>query len=172
MMSAVVAISVTLTVAGFFHLIQTAPQIFTSGWGDPDAPTLATISQLEAAGVTTGYADYWVAYKLDFLSRGRLTITTTGYDADRSRSINKKVAASTWPAYLFVPARKSGIDGTQYSAPNLIIGPDGVSESTFLAALGRLGVPHRIIDTGTLVAVVPFEPISQAKAQFPGVAGP
>ena len=169
MMAGVVALSVTLTVVMFFQVIQTSPRIFTSTWGNPDAPTMVAIAKLEAEGVTTGYADYWVAYKLDFLSRGRLTITTAGYDADRSQSINKKVKASTWPAFLFVSRRQSGKDGTQFSAPKLIIGPDGVSESTFLATLQRLGVPHRIISTGILQAVVPYEPISLGKAHFPGL---
>ena len=169
MMAAVVALSVTLTVVMFFQVIQTSPRIFTSKWGNPDAPTMVAIAKLEAEGVTTGYADYWVAYKLDFLSRGRLTITTAGYDADRSQSINKKVKASTWPAFLFVSRRQSGKDGTQFSAPKLIIGPDGVSESNFLATLRRLGVAHRIISTGVLQAVVPYEPISLGKAHFPGL---
>ena len=100
MMSAAVALSLTLTVVGFFQIIQTSPRIFTSRWGDPDGPAMAAIAKLEAEGVTTGYTNYWVAYKLDFLSRGRLTITTVGYDADRSRAINKKAMAGVWSAYL------------------------------------------------------------------------
>ena len=169
-MSAVVALSVTISVIAFSQFADSYSRAFTTTWGNPDAATMAAIAKLEADGVTTGYADYWVAYKLDFLSRGHLIMTTAGYDTDRSQAIDAAVVASRRPAWLFVPLSESQIDGTQFSAPSLTIGPDFVPESRFLATLHTLGVRYRIIDAGILQAVVPLKPVTQAQAQLPGVA--
>jgi hypothetical protein len=169
-MSAVVVLCVTLTLTAFFEFTGHYHRALTRTWGNPDGTTMAAIAKLESGGVTTGYADYWVAYKLDFLSRGRLVITTAGYDADRSRAINAAVVASGRPAWLFVPKRDSQIDGTQFSAPSLTIGPDGVPESQFLATLHKLGVGYRIIDTGIVQAVLPDRRVTQGQARLPGVA--
>jgi hypothetical protein len=169
-MSVVVVLSVILSAVAFSQVTTRFSRTFTSSWANPDAPTMSAIAKLEAAGVTTGYADYWVAYKLDFLSQGRLTITTAGYDADRSRQINAAVVASKRPAWLFVPTSESHLVGTQFTAPTLIVGPDGVPESQFLSTLHKLGVHYRIIDTGIVQAVVPLEPVSQLQAQLPGVS--
>ena len=169
-MSAVLVLSVTLTLSAFFLFTGHYHRALTQAWGNPDAPTMAAIAKLEAGGVTTGYADYWVAYKLDFLSQGRLVITTAGYDADRSREGNAKVVASGRPAWLFVPKSESQIDGTQFSAPSLTIGPDGVPESQFVGTLQKLGIRYRIIDTGIIQAVVPDQRVTQIQARLPGVA--
>jgi Dolichyl-phosphate-mannose-protein mannosyltransferase len=40
--------------------------------GDPNLPARHMVAQLEQAGVHEGFAEYWVAYKLDFLSGGAL----------------------------------------------------------------------------------------------------
>ena len=104
-MSCVVALSVLLAAVGVRQLINLESTSFTADWGNPDGGTLAAISRLEHAGVTTGYADYFVAYKLDFLSAGRLKITTAGFEDDRSVVINRDVVHSNRPAWLFVPPR-------------------------------------------------------------------
>ena len=67
-----VLVLAVLSVATFqedFHISDPYSSGFFSNWTNPENPTLRTISDLEHAGVTVGYADYWVAYDLDFLSR-------------------------------------------------------------------------------------------------------
>jgi Dolichyl-phosphate-mannose-protein mannosyltransferase len=161
---ATILAAVSITQAMNLHRIT-----FTSRWGDPNAPTVSAISKLEANGVTAGYADYWVAYKLDFLSKGRLNITTTGNDIDRMPLINKTVQKSKRVAWIFVPPYEQNIDGTQFSAPPLIVGPGSVRESTFVQTLDHLGVGYRVVNAGVLVAITPDRPLTPYQAGMPGV---
>src|ERR1019366_7239154 len=86
LMCGVVVVSAALTVVSFR---QTASWFapgnsgFFSDWGDPTAATVQAIDRLEAAGVRTGYAEYWVAYDVDFLSKERLAITTVPGETNR-----------------------------------------------------------------------------------------
>jgi hypothetical protein len=145
---------------------------FTSGWSNPDRGTMATVAQLEAAGVRAGYANYWVAYKLDFYSRGRLEITTAGYDTNRIRAFNVDARRSRRPAWLFVPARESLKDGTQFNAPTLTVGPDSVTERAFTTRLRFLHIRYRTIDTGLLRAVIPSVRLTPYQAGLPGTSPP
>lgn len=140
--------------------------------GNPDDPTEAAIAKLEAAGIRSGYADYWVAYKLDFLSRRQLQVGTTGYDDDRSASIQAAVRRSTRVSWFFVPPSEADIKGTQFTAPWLVVGPDTVSEPRFERTLRRLGVRFRVIDTGIVQAVIPNRSITPYQAGMPGVPPP
>jgi hypothetical protein len=122
--------------------------------------------------VRYGYADYWVAYKLDFLFRGGLTVTTAGWDTDRSALDDAVVDASRRPAWLFVPAREARVDGTQFTSPTDTGTIDTVDEQQFEARLRRLGVPYRVLDFGILQAVVPARTVNQFEAGMPGAATP
>jgi hypothetical protein len=168
LMSCITGASLVLCVVGF---VQTAhlPYAFTDSWGQPDDSSLTAVSLLERSGITTGYADYWVAYKLDFLSQRQLTITTIGSDANRSQSIRVAVLSSRQPAWLFAPldAAQSRASGTQLSAPRLAIGPGGISQADFIATLKRLGVGYTIVHTSLLNAVVPDEKVTPAQALSP-----
>ena len=170
-MSGMVALLVTLAVIGLWQVVSIESASYTSRWGDPDAPTVAAASKLERSGVATAYADYWVAYKLDFLSDGRLNITTVGYEDDRSPSINAAVERSKHPAWIFVPSREATIDGIQFTAPSLAVGPDTVTQAQFTTTLDRLGIGYRVVDVGILRAVIPDRTLSPHEAGMPG-AGP
>ena len=154
-MAVVLAVAVALSVFGVRQLVNTQAEYFTGSWGNADSPTTATIARLEAAGITTGYANYWVAYKLDYLSGGHLSITDTGYEVQRDPAIASTVAHSRDPAWFFVPPREQYRDGVQFSAPGLITGPDTVTEAQFESTLHKLGVSYRVVDTGLLQAIVP-----------------
>lgn len=173
-MVGVLICSIILAGVGLFEVVHLERATFTSHWGNPDDPTLQAISQLERAGVTTGYADYWVAYRLDFLSRGNLNITTAGADNDRSPTINEDVARSRDPAWLFVPPSEAWRDGDQFLAPWLSIGPDAgdITEGRFTTALLRLGIRYRTVDTGILVAIVPDAAVRPYQIGAPGAAPP
>ena len=159
-MSGVVIVALVLGVVGLRQVVHVESTSFVSRWGNPDSSTLVAIRKLEAGGVRTGYADYWVAYKLDFLSRGRLDISTGAHDTNRSASITRAVAQSASPAWLFVPGSEATIDGTQFSASLAIVGPDGVTEARFLARLHQLGIGYRVVDAQIVRAVIPDQPVS------------
>ncbi len=144
----------------------------TSTWGDPDGATIGLVRQLEHHGLRTGYANYWVAYKLDFYGRGALAITTAGDEIDRSLSIDDQVKRSAHPAWLFVPIYEAGRDATQFSAPPLTVGPDGVTEAVFKERLQRLRIPYSTVNTALLSAVVPDRPVTPFEAGLPGSSPP
>ena len=134
----------------------------TAGWGNPEAPTYRAIDRLERAGVRTGYADYWVAYDLDFLSDGRLAITTAPPDVDVDPAIAAQVRKAPAPAWLFVPGAQPRTGWWQYGQTPAIAGPGGTTEERFLEALGRMGVPYRLVAAGPIEAVVPYRKVTPA----------
>ena len=165
--TAITVLILLVAVSGMRSAINTESASFTASWGNPDNPSLATVNELRDAGITTGYADYWVAYRLDFLSRDSLAITTAGHDTDRSSTTDRKVDRSPNPAWLFVPKAEVTRDGTQFTKPGLVAGPDGVTEHRFLATLHQLGIPSRIVDTGLLRAVIPARKLTPQEADLP-----
>jgi hypothetical protein len=170
LMSIVVVISASLCAAGVFQLTNTEAASFTHGWGNPDAPTLAAIVTLERHGITTGYADYWVAYKLDFLSRGHLQITVAGYDDDRVLPIDAVVLKSKAPAWLFVPADVATLNGTQFTIPVFALGPDNgeVNETQFRALLHRMHIGFQVVNTDVLTAIIPDRAFTPYDVRMPG----
>jgi hypothetical protein len=171
-LSGVVAISMLLAMIGVRQVVNAEHLLYTSSWGNPDGPTMTAISNLEAAGATAGYADYWVPYKLDFLSQGRLTFTTTGHAVPRSLKIGAGVARHKQTAWLFVPPDKATIDGVQFVLSYLAVGPGGVSEPQFVSTLRRLGVFYRVVDAGILDAVIPDTTLTPYQAKIPGAPPP
>jgi hypothetical protein len=165
--TAITVLILLVAVSGMRSAIDAKSASFASSWGNPDNPTSATVSELRDAGITTGYADYWVAYKLDFLSGDSLAITTAGPDTDRSSTTDRRVDRSPNPAWLFVPKAEATRDGTQFTNPGLVAGPAGVTEHRFLAILHRLGIPFRIVDTGLLHAVIPARKLTPQEAGLP-----
>ncbi len=114
---------------------------YFSNWGDPNAPTLQAIDRLEAGGVRTGYAEYWVAYDLDFLSKERLAITTVpGADTNRFKSLDRVVEKSHQSAWLFVPSDRFAEGFPLFGYTSAIAGPAGMAESAFTAKLHALGI--------------------------------
>jgi Dolichyl-phosphate-mannose-protein mannosyltransferase len=159
-----------LCVFGTSQSAAQAPTHLTSTWGDPDDGTIGLVNQLEHDGLRTGYADYWVAYKLDFYSRGALAITTAGYDVDRSSPIDEQVTRSAHPGWLFVPIDEATRDATQFSAPPLTVGPDGVTETVFKRTLQRLRIPYSTMNTPLLSAVIPARRLTPFEAGLPGTS--
>ncbi|HVX23024.1 MAG TPA: glycosyltransferase family 39 protein [Acidimicrobiales bacterium] len=145
-------VMVALTVANFAGYVAPGDSFFT-GWTNPDAPTDRAIADLEADGVTAGYADYWVAYRLDLLGDGRLQITTAGSDVNRWSALNTVVDDARSPAWLFVTPAGQGPQ--QFGATVYIQGPDGLSQTAFVADLNRLGIGYRLVDAGLVRAVIP-----------------
>lgn len=141
-----------LSVANFAAFVAPAASFFT-GWTNPNGPSLATVDELEAHHIHYAYADYWVAYKLDFLSDGRLQITTTGGDVDRWHAQHVAVRQAKSVAWLFTTP--TGEAAAQFGLTTAIQGPNGMSETQFLAALVRLGVGYHVVQAGVVQAVIP-----------------
>jgi len=159
LMSVVVALSLALTMVDFHQSFSVTARGLVAKWGNPDAAAAATAGALEAKGIRTGYADYWVAYKLDFLSRGSLSLTVAGTDPDRWGSLAEEVRNSRSPAWLFVPPGRIAAGLQQFAQTGNIQGPSGLTEAQFLAALRRLGIPYTTVDAGPIQAVIPAHPV-------------
>ncbi len=145
----------TLTVAGFSQDNQVSPRTYTEAWSNPNDPVEQAVATLEAHGVRAGFADYWVAYKVDLLARGALTITPAHGDVDRSAAIDHQVAQARQQAWLFVPPGELPVGFAQFAGTSVIVGPRAITETNFDAALRRLGVTSRTIEAGILDAVLP-----------------
>ena len=144
-----VAVSLTVVVAlsvvsfGALARINDPPAARLSS-GNPEGPAEALVASLERRGVTTGYADYWVAYTLDFLSKGRLSITDAPPSPDRLPAVMSAVrsAPARRQAWIFVPPTPTA--RAEYADTPVIQGPAGLSEAAFLADVARLGISCRV----------------------------
>jgi hypothetical protein len=158
--SLVMGVLVALSVANF-AIFMTPGSTFLGGWDDPNSPSSATVADLEAHHIRYAYADYWVAYKLDFLSDNQLQITTIANDVDRWPAQRQAVREARSQAWLFTTT--TGVPATQFGPTASIQGPDGMSETEFLAALQRLAIRYRIVQAGLVRAVIPRRAVNPAQ---------
>ncbi len=79
------------------------------GFAAPDAPMpvsdTALLTMLRAHDVKDAYANYWIAYRVTFETRGRTKVTPLGND--RYPPIAAAVRASPDPAHIFLTASKT-----------------------------------------------------------------
>jgi hypothetical protein len=155
---------VVLSLAGFVAFVAPGASFFRS-WTNPNSQSIQTVAELESHKVYSGYADYWVAYKLDYLSNGGLEITTAGTDVNRWQAQNEAVSRAPSQAWLFTSGAADPLG--QFAGTPFIVGPDGMSKAQFLAALTRLGVGYRVVDTGLVQAVIPDRKVTQAEVGLP-----
>jgi len=158
--SGLFAFAIATSIANFANFVTPLGNFF-AGWTNPNGPTLHAITTLEANGVDDGYADYWVAYRLDLLSLGRLQLTTAGSDPDRWQSLDTQVNHSPKTSWLFVPVTTAGV--TQFAETTAIQGPGGLTQAQFLADLTRLGISYRVVDTGLIKAVIPDRAVTPSQ---------
>ena len=119
LMAVATLVAVPLALAGFFGIKGSA----SLGLGsDPNSPTERAITVLEQDGATFGYGNYWIAYRLDYLSGGRLTYTPVPGDTMRSLSIYRQVTSRSRVAWLFVPADRIPTAASQFGTQNLQTG--------------------------------------------------
>jgi hypothetical protein len=165
LLAAVTVPTVMLTAVGFASFMPWVDGSagFSSAWGNPDGPTLQAISSLEAGRATVGYADYWVSYRLDFLSHNALAFAPAGGKPDRWAALDHTVRRARGQAWLFVPS--TPLSDIQFSSN--LEGPDGLPEARFLADLSRLKVTYRILNAGLVQAVIPERPITPFEVGLP-----
>jgi Dolichyl-phosphate-mannose-protein mannosyltransferase len=122
----------------------------------PDAVVVQDIHELEGDGVHAGFAEYWVAYKLDFLSQGGMIVA--GTNPDRYREYNHQVERSPTVAWIFVDP--TNVTRRLFSDSSFIQGPNGVSEARFTSFLISHHIHYRVFDAGILDAVIPVQHIT------------
>jgi hypothetical protein len=127
----------------------------TASWGDPNKPSTSVIRTLERSGATYGYANYWVAYRLDLLSKERLKITVGQGDFERWPPFTQQVAAHPEAGWIFVKSTPAAIVQWLDTA-----GPGGTTEAGFVSQLKRDSIGYKVVDAGTLDVVIPTSPIA------------
>ncbi|HEV7668607.1 MAG TPA: glycosyltransferase family 39 protein [Thermoanaerobaculia bacterium] len=81
----------------------TAPQLAGHEGGRFDVDGTRLVAQLEARGVDTVYASYWTAYRIAFLSRGKVAASPFGTETNsfvRDLALQARVDASAHPRFL------------------------------------------------------------------------
>jgi hypothetical protein len=128
---------------------------------------LQALPKLESSGIRDGYADYWDAYRLDFLSAGRLHLTVAGNDPDRWVTLNNEVIGAASNAWIFVTAPPATRDPFPQFPVASGVGPGGLTESQFIADLHRGDIHYRIVTSGFIQAVVPDHRVMPAEVGLP-----
>ena len=151
----VVSVALILCLAGFFVAgTDGKPATLVSNWSDPDAPSAQAAQELVADHLDRGFANYWMAYKLDYLSDGKLLFTPPQWNSSRNATIYQDVDRSTPQSWLFV-APGHGDAGERQFSISADMGVPGQSEASFVAQLQQLGVTYQVQSVGILLAVTP-----------------
>ena len=159
LLTALVVVSLLLAVVGYEAVSPAAPRSIGS---DPNRATEQAIATLERMHVHTGYAAYWIAYTVDYLSGGQLAFTPAPGDQARSEQILHEVEDTpTGVAWLFVPAESMHAARLQFGSTDLQTGYD--PESDFTYALRQHGDPYGIVHTPLFDAVIPRRPVTPAQ---------
>jgi dolichyl-phosphate-mannose-protein mannosyltransferase len=156
----IVVAAVSVTALAFHVATRVGPSNFLADWGRADHGAESVATSLQKQGVRYAYADYWVAYKLDFLSHEHLVVTVGASETDRSQTIDEAVRRADTAAWLFVPVSHLPAGYQMFGATDLIRGPDGVSELAFREQLDRMHVGYRIVHAGPIDAVIPERQIA------------
>jgi hypothetical protein len=167
-MGVVLVVSMVLASFALAGDNQTSVSALGSGWGNPNSPVDRAIATLQTAGIRDGFADYWVAYKVDLLSNQTLLLTPAKGDVDRQKDFDHLVATAPRQAWIFVPLSQTEAGFAQFSTTSTIEGPDGIPEKSFVDALAALKVPYRVVPAGILTAVVPARKVTVAQVQGAG----
>lgn len=153
--TAVATVALVLAVTGFSELKAGAS---VSLRADPNAATEHAVAVLEQHHLMHGFANYWVGYKLDYLSGRHLVFTPVRGDQVRSESIYEEASSSQPVAWLFVPTAQLEKAELQFGTKDVEVGYD--PEASFLSALRTLGDAYTVVHTGLIDAVVPRRPVS------------
>jgi Dolichyl-phosphate-mannose-protein mannosyltransferase len=158
-MSAAVIVILLLTIAGFHESFDVGPASYFKAWDTPNGTVSNTAANLEAHGVVDGYADYWVAYSLDFVSGGRLHLTVDGSDPNRMPGLTARVRAAPSQSWLFLPNDPPAA-AQQFGGTPALVGPSGVSEARFTQQLVRRHIPYRTEWVGLFDVVTPARSVT------------
>lgn len=144
-----------LGAASVVALGSVAPAAGSSWWSDPNDQTTALVHQMQTLGLVDGYAGYWVAYRLDFLSAGRLHLTTVFPDPQRDGVINQQVDASARPVWIFNSADDFFVGQFLQLLSASLSGPAGITEQQLETYLTTHHIGYRVVPFAIGQAVVP-----------------
>jgi Dolichyl-phosphate-mannose-protein mannosyltransferase len=157
-----VVVALSSAAVGFAWMVgSNQNSVLTS---DPNAAAQREIALLEQHGLSVGYANYWVSYKLDFLSGGALEFVPVPWDQVRSSSMGEQVGRAARPAWLFVPPAGIAAATDQFGISNLQ--PGFVHEAAFERSLTAHGVEFSIVHLGLFDAIVPRRTLTPRQAVF------
>lgn len=157
-----IALSVN-SMASFNRAWLSGHSTFLADWSGPSRTAERVVAELETAGVHTAYAEYWVAYSLDYLSHERLKVTAPY--ADRWVAEYHQVHSSPDPAWLFfAPSQLVAAQAAFSSTPP---GPFGYTESLFEAKLNLLRIYYQVKHVGVIDAVIPDHTVTPAEVGIP-----
>jgi hypothetical protein len=131
---------------------------------DPNTVTLREITLLRQQGIRVGYANYWVAYRLDFLSDGALAFSPAPWDQVRTPSIADEAGRAPRSAWLFVPPAELAATAGQFGTEDLQ--PGFLSEVAFERSLFARGIPYSVVHIGFFDAIVPQRTLTARQAAF------
>jgi hypothetical protein len=161
--AAMIMLGVILCALSTWNFLSFVAPKPTADWQNPDSPSLAPVQLLEKAGITTGYADYWVAYRLDFLSDNRLALTVAGTDPIRWAALDRRVRSSTRSTWVFVGVSSASLQ--QFGETQNIQGPGGMQLASFLAYLKRQNISYASLSAGMITAITPRYNVSPTEVR-------
>lgn len=140
---------------------------FTSGWHGLPVAMQEAVAGVRASGVRFAYAQYWVAYDLDYLDR-RLVVADPY--TDRWVGQYQEVRRSADPAWIFYAPDQHALGATTFSSG--ADGPYGYPEALFLSKLAALDDPYRVVHAGVLDVVFPLRNVTQEQVGIPSAYWP
>ena len=118
-----------------FHAFEKS--VPTTAWFAADDGATSAAQALVGHGVTAGWADYWLAYRLDAFSNGQLHLSAIPGDLDRVLS-DRLITQARRPATWLFSGGGSGVAPSPEA-----MGPAGVKFGHFEHKLRALGVSWR-----------------------------
>ncbi len=161
--SLLVVALVASAAAGFASIVSGNPHSVLAR--DPNATTEKEIALLEEHGIRFGYANYWVAYKLDYLSGGALNFTPTPWDQVRSPSIAAAGRTSRATGMAVRPARRSPPRGHAIRHRS-ICRPASSPRPRSNDRCSRAGITYSIVHAGFFDAIVPQRTLAPRQTAF------
>ena len=156
--AAVLALASVSTIQSLALTTDFARHPYAIGVRASEAVPDAVVRALQRRGVTRVFAQYWVAYVLDFVGDG--SITATPPDAVRSHSIYTAVVTARRSAWLFAGSQPRDHDRLHAAFESNQFDPYDLSVAQFTATLSRGRVPFAVVPVGAMTAVVPSVPVT------------
>ena len=129
-------------------------------WSDAaQADAISTSAALEQAGFTTGWADYWTAYLLDYESGGAVALSPTPNDVPRDVSLATKVLAA--PATVWLVTGPPDATGSGPAPTDTA--PGGLTYQQLTQGFASLGVTWRVQIAGNVWVVIPSRLVTPAE---------
>ena len=170
----VAALALTLIAATqLYPFTPVSSNAIRSGWlswnADPNPGPLRLVRSLEAAHIDHVWAGYYVAYLLNWESRGEITASNARYGISPYYSA---VATAKGPAWLFAEPGSAQSAGYALDTPSDLLNPaclipssgkceDPMDPGSFEAFLAQHRIPYRVVHMGPMVAVEPSRPIPE-----------